>query len=454
MTDRVRTIVSIMSGDMSAQGGPAARGSGSLLTPAFSQLLSFASRARVDDGFGYLSARGGIQVEQGRPTFIAARMTHVFSLGALAGWAPGHELAGHGLRALAGTHRDAIHGGWFTVPAPSGGSSRSTSEGAGPADGSKTAYVHAFVLLAAASATIAGVRGADRLLTEALSVWDERFWDDSAGMAVEEWDRTWRTCSAYRGVNANMHGVEAMLAAADALDVLAAREGRPGGASTADTLRDRAGRVVERVVHGWAREAGWRLPEHFDRDWKPLLDYNRDRPSDPFRPFGVTVGHQFEWARLCLHLVAATGDRAPGWASPDAMALYDAAVDRGWRADGLDGFVYTLDWSDRPVGTARMHWVLTEAIAAAAVLARATGDERYAADLDRWTAYGEAAFLDAAVGSWHHELTPAGQVAETTWPGKPDAYHLAQALLLPMLPVCGSVAAATAALRPGPVRST
>ncbi len=47
---------------------------------------------------------------------------------------------------------------------------------------------------------------------------------------------------------------------------------------------------------------------------------------------------------------------------------------------------------------------------------------------------------DPRTGNWHHELTPDGQLGHTTWTGQPDAYHVAQALLLPRLPVTSSVA--------------
>ncbi|MCW2676610.1 MAG: N-acylglucosamine 2-epimerase, partial [Modestobacter sp.] len=300
--------------------------------------------------------------------------------------------------------------------------------------------------LAAATAATAGVTGGAQHHAEAHAVWDARFWDDAAGMAVEEWDAGWSTCSDYRGINANMHGVEAMLAAADALEVPGVGP-LPGPSS--GQLRARVARVLERVVHGWAREADWRLPEHFDASWRPLPEYNADRPSDPFRPYGVTVGHQLEWSRLALHTRAVLGAAAPDWLLADARDLYDAAVDRGWRADGRDGFVYTLDRSDRPVVAARMHWVLTEAIGAAAVLARVTGETRYERDEQRWAEHGAARFRDAAAGSWHHELTPEGRVGTTTWVGKPDAYHLAQALLVPRLPVRGSVAAGVRAALEG-----
>jgi mannose/cellobiose epimerase-like protein (N-acyl-D-glucosamine 2-epimerase family) len=374
-----------------------------------SDLLSFAARSRLPEGFGYLLADGSVDTSRPLETWINARMTHVFGLAALAGGPL--EPVRHGVAALLGPLHDPRYGGWR----------RSTT------DPTKVAYEHAFVVLAGSTAALCGA--GDELLAAALEVWDERFWDDSAGAAVEEHSADWGSLSPYRGANSNMHGVEAMLAAADALP------------ARAEELRGRALRAVERFVHVEARSRGWRLPEHFSSGWVADLDYNADLPADPFRPFGVTVGHQLEWARLMVHLESVL-PAAPGWLLADALALYDAAVARGWAADGHDGFVYTLDWQDRPVVTARMHWVLAEGIAAAHVLARRTGEGSYAEDARRWITHAEAVFADPATGSWHHELTPAGEVATGTWQGQPDAYHVHQAALLARLPVAGSVAGA------------
>jgi mannose/cellobiose epimerase-like protein (N-acyl-D-glucosamine 2-epimerase family) len=89
-----------------------------------------------------------------------------------------------------------------------------------------------------------------------------------------------------------------------------------------------------------------------------------------------------------------------------------------------------------------MHWVLCEAVAAAGVLAQATGDERFRTAARQWREHGEQAFADPATGSWHHELTPTGDVGTSVWTGQPDAYHLAQMLVLDGRPVRGSLAAA------------
>jgi mannose/cellobiose epimerase-like protein (N-acyl-D-glucosamine 2-epimerase family) len=383
------------------------------------RLLAFAERSRLPEGgFGYLGSDGAVVAGRPVETWIVARMTHVFGLAQLLGRPGADELVRHGVAALCGGPlHDPAHGGWF----------------ASTEDDAKTAYVHAFVLLAAATATTVGAPGAPALVDEALELWETRFWDDDAGLAVEEWDRTWSRLDDYRGVNANMHGVEASLAAADALG--------PADPAIGWDLHAQALLTTERVVHGWARERDWRLPEHFTASWEPLPEFNRDRPADPFRPYGVTVGHQFEWARLCAHLHAVVPE-PPEWLLADAVALFDAAAERGWAADGSPGFPYTLDWSDETVVGARMHWVLCEAVAAASVLAEATGEPRFRALAAQWREHGEQAFADPATGSWHHELTPDGAVGTGTWVGQPDAYHLAQMLLLDGRPVRGSVAAA------------
>ena len=384
------------------------------------RLLDFAARSRIPGGFGHLDDDG--RVLAGRPveTLIVARMTHVFGLAQLLGRPGADELVRHGVGALTdGPLRDRERGGW-----------RSSTD-----DDSKAAYVHAFVVLAGSTAATVDADGGRALLDDALAVWQHRFWDDDAGLAVDEWDGGWSRLSDYRGANANMHGVEATLAAADAL--------ASTDPATADRLRTQALRSTERMVHGFARERDWRLPEHFTSGWTPLPEYNRDRPADPFKPYGVTIGHQFEWARLALHVRAALGDEGStgtAWLLEDAVGLFDAAATRGWAADGHPGFPYTLDWNDRPVVVARLHWVLCEAIAAATVLAEVTGEARYTHLAAEWRAHGEALFADPATGNWRHELTPTGEVGSGTWAGQPDAYHLAQMLLLDGRPVRGSVA--------------
>jgi mannose/cellobiose epimerase-like protein (N-acyl-D-glucosamine 2-epimerase family) len=263
---------------------------------------------------------------------------------------------------------------------------------------------------------------------QALVVLLGRFWDAEHGMFVETWDEPWSTLDSYRGVNANMHAVEALLAAADVLDDA--------------SLRERALRVTTRVVRDLAPAHGWRIPEHFDEEWSPRLDYNADAPADPFRPYGATVGHWLEWARLALHLHAGLGPAAPDWLLGNSRSLFDAAVDQGWAVDGTDGFVYTVDWSGVPVVRQRMHWVAAEGVAAAAALFAATGETSYADWYQTWWRHIDDVFIDLDGGSWWHELSPDNRPSGQTWDGKPDLYHAVQATLIPRLPLAPTLAAA------------
>ncbi|WP_159941655.1 MULTISPECIES: AGE family epimerase/isomerase [unclassified Nocardiopsis] len=395
------------------------------------RLTGFAAGSAVPGGFGWLDADGRVE-ERPVAAWITARMTHVFSLAHLRGDAEAARLADHGVAALAdGPLRDAEAGGWFDqVPVSTSADAVRERSHELPR---KSAYEHAFVVLAASSATLAGRPGARELLDGALRVLEERFWDESAGAFRESWDSGWTATEEYRGANSNMHAVEALLAAADAT-------GDP-------RWTRRALSVAERLIHGVAADHGWRLPEHFTPDWKPLPDYNRDRPDHPFRPFGSTTGHLLEWARLLVHLetaLARAGEPVPGWLRTDAEELFAHAVRRGWAVDGADGFVYTLDWEDRPVVRERMHWVVAEAVMAAWALARRTGDPSYTDLYGGWWAYADRYHVDRERGSWHHELDPGNRPAAAVWPGKPDVYHAYQAVLLPQTELSASLAAALA----------
>lgn len=389
-------------------------------------LLRFASRSRTEGGFGHLGDDGSIDAAQPMELYQVARMTHVFSLGVLVDETPAvlgptpaemAALAAHGVAALSsGPLRDTEFGGWFSSIGPGDSS-----------DDSKKAYAHAFVILAATSAVAAEVPGAAQLLDMALSAVEQHFWDEEAGMVVDEWDREFSTLSDYRGANANMHTVEAFLAAGDV---------------TGDRKwSERAGRIAERVV-GWARDLEWRIPEHADSDYTPQPELHRDQPAHPFQPFGATVGHGLEWARLLIALDQTLGSAAPGGLVEAALALNDRAIEDGWAVDGADGFVYTTDWDGTPVVRARMHWVVAEAICTATVLHRMTGEQRYAEQLRRWWNFVDQHVVDHQLGSWRHELDSSNKPASQTWSGKPDVYHAYQASLIADVPTTPSFAKA------------
>lgn len=372
-------------------------------------LLSFGHGfASGEGGAYYLGDDGTPWCDRPRETWITCRMAHVYSMGELLGHKGSRQLVGSALNGLRGELCDENNGGWYAGVRP---------------DGSvlpdKQCYAHAFVILAACSASLISADGADELLRRALETYDRYFWDEEEGLAVDTWNTEFTHLSDYRGINANMHTVEAFLATADVMHD--------------EKYRVRAGRIIDRVIK-WAAENNWRIPEHFTKEWMADLILNKDKPDDPFKPFGATPGHGIEWARLISQyaLSAHKDDKEKMAGYTDAARnLYDRAIADAWSADGAPGICYTTDWEGNPVVHDRMHWTLAEAINTSAVLYRITGSDRYVADYAMFMEYLDNKVLDHKNGSWFHQLDRHNQLKGTVWPGKSDLYHAVQATLIP-----------------------
>ena len=263
-------------------------------------------------------------------------------------------------------------------------------------------------------------RAAASCWTRRSPCWTEHFWDDDAGMVVEQWDAAWTTLDGYRGVNANMHTVEAFLAAADVdrrpVAGATGRCGSPTGSCTASAPATTGG-----------------IPEHFDATWTPLLDYNRDSRRTRSGPTAPPSG---------------TGWSGPGWRSParrprrrraaGLAARRRARPVRRGRARGL---------GRRRRRRLRLHGRLgrrtrraradalggRRGAAAAAALHAVDRRGRLRRVVPDLVGPHRGLVLDRDGGSWWHELgrnRPRG-----TWAGKPDPYHAFQATLIPRLPV-------------------
>ncbi len=385
-------------------------------------LLRFGKNFPAPGGSSYYLDEDGNPVKSHeRETWITSRMAHVYSIGTLLGFSGSDELADAAVKGLKGELHDEKNGGWYA------GLTEDNEILAG-----KQCYAHAFVILAGSSAMLAGRAGAKELLEQALATYDAHFWNEEEGLACDTWNTEFTELEEYRGLNANMHTVEAFLAAADALED--------------ETYRNRAGRIIASVAK-WASENEWRIPEHYTSDWKPELEYNKDHPTDQFKPYGATPGHGIEWARLITQWALSDGKRNGGVKQQyieAAEQLYHRAVADAWNADGAEGFVYTTDWAGKPVVQDRMHWVLAEAINTSAVLHQTTKKQEYADDFAKFLAYLDAKMIDHVKGSWFHQLNEKNEVIGTVWPGKPDVYHALQAMMIPYCQADTSIATAIA----------
>ena len=384
------------------------RASGSFENRDFLALIDFVlSAGKHSEGFADIDMDGRISSPMYRSTLTNSRMTFVMAAASLLGVEQARPALEAGVKCLREELHDKSYGGYFDFNAPTARAER------------KLAYNHVFVLLAGASAANAGEENGLEIAREALSVIDQHFWNEDLGILNDEYDRTLSFRYPYFGGNSNMHAVEAFLASAKVLE-------RPD-------LITRAERIAEFFIDIHARQYQFMLPEHYDFKGEPDLNYNRHQQEDVFKPYGVTVGHLFEWSRLLLELEFASDNEAP-WRVDAALGLYNKAKELGLEADGKPGFVYTVDFSGEPISTKRLHWVVCEAIACAATLQIWTllGDT---AEFDQivWGKHLRARFFDPSTGVWHHELDSDVNYSGQLFSGKPDAYHLTQAFLVPLV---------------------
>lgn len=382
------------------------------------QLLDFHRRVVEETGRFVDVDDDGQPYDPGAPQqlYNVGRAVHCYALGDLLGVPGSAPIVERGLAALRHEHHDDELGGYFDAVGQNG-----------VVSDEKSAYGHAFVLLAASSALLAGFRSED-LLDDVLAVLEEHFWCEADGASREGFSRDWHELDDYRGANSNMHLCEALLAASDAL------RDDPRGA----TLAGRAESVARLVIDRHARAQNWMLPEHYDGAWRPLLEYNRDHLDDRFRPYGVTVGHLLEWSRLLRGVGVATSS-TDGWTAEASEAVFRRAVEVGWDYE-REGLVYTVDFDGTTANPHRYWWPIAEGIAAAAVLGSATGDEVFEAWYRRFWDFATRYFVDHRRGGWFAQLDETNVRIEGPWRGKPDLYHALQTCLVPRIGVSASLA--------------
>ena len=304
----------------------------------------------------------------------------------------------HAVRFLRDAHR-----------APDGSGYAWMLDGRDVEDGTQHAYGQAFVLLAYSHATMAGLDETRAWIGETFDLMEARFWNAADGLYADEASHDWSTLSTYRGQNANMHAVEALLAAHQATG-----EAR---------YLERAYLVASNITQRQAARCGGLIWEHYDEQWQPDWKFNIDDPENLFRPWGYQPGHFTEWAKLLVQLEA----RAPGvltgdlsWLLPTAERLFKVAVEKGWDNE-FGGVAYSLAPDLTVCDSHKYFWVQAESAAAAALLATRTGNDAYWTWYERLWQYSWSHFVDHEHGAWYRildrenrklsdEKSPAGKV--------------------------------------------
>jgi mannose/cellobiose epimerase-like protein (N-acyl-D-glucosamine 2-epimerase family) len=366
-------------------------------------ILDFYDPRAVDPSggfFHFLKDDGTVYDRHTRHLVSSTRYVFLWSMAAR--HLPGHPAyLAHARRALAflrDVHRQPHSGGYAWTLDWRDGRARVT-------DATHHAYGLSFVMLAYAHALMAGMEEARTWLDETFDLMQHRFWQPEFGLYADEASEDW-VVKPYRGQNANMHAVEACLAAYEA---------------TADArYLERAATVAESLVQRQAQLSKGLIWEHYREDWSIDWDYNRGDMSNIFRPWGYQPGHFTEWARLLLKLEqelttptprapwrerTALAERSWDWLLPRACELFDTALRHGWD-EVHQGIVYGFGPDFTVCDARKYHWVQCETLATAAVLARRTGQAVYWGWYDRLWDYCWRHWVDHRHGAWFRILEP------------------------------------------------
>jgi|TARA_B110000483_G_C18169854_1_gene532852 mannose/cellobiose epimerase-like protein (N-acyl-D-glucosamine 2-epimerase family) len=361
------------------------------------QQLDFFYQSLTKDGcFASLNWDGSQKTNMSQELHTTTRMVHSYALGKAFGYTAADNIIDAGMAALWNWHRDQDNGGYAW-----------SVDKASIRDGQKLAYGHVFVLLAAASAKNAGHPDADRLISDISCILEKYFWDDACGRFREEYDADWTPFSTYHGMNANMHGAEALLTAYEA--------------TGHEKYLDHSGRILDYFTGTIAPQFDWRIPEHYTEDWQIDTEYSGDLM---FRPAGTTPGHSFEFGRLVIQHWDLTGRPNTGALHLARHLIYKALSD-AWLDEG--GFCYTLNLNGEISIKDRYWWPVTEAIGALSVCLQVDPTETDEIWYTKLWNFAQFNFVDAERGGWYPEINSFGDPVGRQFFGKPDIYHALQA---------------------------
>jgi mannose/cellobiose epimerase-like protein (N-acyl-D-glucosamine 2-epimerase family) len=336
--------------------------------------LDFWARHGPDGAGGWnvrLNADGSPYETSSRNVVAAARFVVNFSLGARAFDSERYFVsAADAFAGLRRTFKDVEHGGYFWI----------VKDGV-PFDTRKLAYGHAFALLAAASAVKAGLAGSAEELAHLVGVAEEHFFGEQ-DLCWDTADADWSNIGLIHSNNPNMHFCEAFIATYEA--------------SGDRSHLDRALRIA-RALAKPPSEAGRPIWENYDADWQPLAEAPPGVDLLSMQsPATALPGHLAEWAKL-LAILRHHSDEL--WLLDASTTQYRLAWHTGWD-DAAGGFFTAIDAEDNVLRPNKSYWSPPEALGAAAVLQRITGDQSYAHDRHAVWSYMEKNMLDAENGGW------------------------------------------------------
>lgn len=258
-------------------------------------------------------------------------------------------------------------------------------------DATNHAYGLAFVIVAGATALLAGVEDGRKTIEAGWELLERYFWDETHQLYKDEASADFKVIAPYCGQNANMHACEAMLWAYEA--------------TGEQRFLDRAETLARNITQRQAAKANGLVWEHYNENWEVDWNYNLDNPKHLFRPWGFQPGHQTEWSKLLLIL---NRHRPQDWLIPRAKALFDEALAKAWDST-YGGICYGFAPDGLVCDGDKYFWVQAESFAAAALLYEATQDPIYQDWYVKIWDYSWEHMVDHQYGAWFRILTRDNQ---------------------------------------------
>ena len=254
-----------------------------------------------------------------------------------------------------------------------------------PLDMTQQAYGYAFVLLAYSAAKKANLIDSDAAIEKVYNLLEERFWLADYELYADEISPCGEL-SSYRGQNANMHLCEAMIAAYEATEN--------------KKYLNKAMKIANNIAKKQADLTQGLIWEHYTENFEPDWEYNKEDPKNLYRPWGFQPGHQTEWTKLLLILYKYDPQI---WLLERATSLFDKAFETAWDHE-YGGLIYGYDPDGNWCDTDKYFWVQAESFAAAALLYKATNDEKYLEAYQRLWKYSWEHMVDHTHGAWFRVL--------------------------------------------------
>ena len=305
------------------------------------------------------------------------------------------ELCNHGLEFIITQHRNinTNHFSW-----------QITTEKV--VDGRAMAYGYAFVILAGSFAFKIGIEEGKELAEEAWNFMNKYFWEEKYSAYADELSPDLKILNPYRGQNANMHTVEALIAAYEIF-----KEKK---------YLDRANLIAQQFAVNLASQSQNQIWEHYDSSWKIDWEYNKDKPDDVYKPWGFQPGHQVEWSKLLLQLNVHSPE---DWKIERSIYLFEKGTTMSIDKE-YGGLVYGYSPDGNFTNDNKYFWVQAEALAASWRLYKITNKKDYYNFYISLWEYCWKNFVDHKYGAWFNILTRKGkQINKIKSPlGKTD-YH-------------------------------